>query len=190
MLLSVKCRNVTNPRVTHDQLNRKKLLSIVKKLRGQEILAEDFRNVRWGTRNSYVVDSDHVVVIALFGFVFRAVKRVIPGRNNWHKTARTGIGVVAKSGVVRGVFTRGVDSAFEHTFRGTLDVWNATLHFTTLFGPQGGFRAPLARWVAVAAVGATVQLHNIARACLRQTGTDGQPRVLFRATALFVVPVW
>jgi hypothetical protein len=131
-----------------------------------------------------------VVVIALFGFVFWAVKRVTLGGNHWHKTASTGTGVNAKRGVVRGVFTRGVDSAFEHTFRGTLDVWNATLHFTTLFGPHGGFRAPLARWVVVAAVGATVQLHNIARACLRQTGTDGQPRVLFRATALFVVPVW
>jgi hypothetical protein len=98
----------------------------------------------WGTRNSHVVDSDHVVVIALFGFVFRAVKRVTAGRNDWHETASTGTGVNAKRGVVRGVFTRGVDSAFEHTFRGTLDVWNATLHFTTLFGPQGGFSAPLA----------------------------------------------
>ena len=144
----------------------------------------------WGTRNCHVVDIDHVVVIALFGFVFRAVKRVTAGRNDWHETARTGTGVVTTVVVVRGVFTRGVHAAFEHTFRGTLDVWDVTIHFTTLLGPQGDFRAPLARWVVVAAVGATVQLHNIARACLSQTGTDGQPRVLFRATTLFVVPVW
>ena len=130
-----------------------------------------------------------MVVIALFGFVFRAVKRVTPGRNDRHETASTGTGMVAIRGVVRGVFTRGVHAAFEHTFRGTLNVWDDTLHFTTLFDPQGDFGAPLARWVAVAAVGATAQLHNIARACLSQTGTDGQPRVLFRATALFVVPV-
>ena len=98
----------------------------------------------WCTRNGHVVDSDHVVVIALFGFVFRAVKRVTLGGNHWHKTASTGTGVNAKRGVVRGVFTRGVDSAFEHTFRGTLDVWDVTVHFTTLFGPQGLFSAPIA----------------------------------------------
>ena len=90
---------------------------------------------------------------------------------------------------VRGVFTHGVHAALEHTFRGTLDVGDDTVHFTTLPCPQGNFSAPGARFVAVAAVGATVQLHDIARACLSQTGTDGQPRVLFRATALFVVPV-
>ena len=85
-----------------------------------------------------------VVVIALFGFVFRAVKRVTPGRNDRHETASTGTGMVAIRGVVRGVFTRGIDSAFEHTFRGTLDVWDVTVYFTTLLGPQGDFRAPLA----------------------------------------------
>ena len=98
----------------------------------------------WGTRNGHVVDIDHVVVIAMFGSVFRAVKRVTPRRNNWHKTASTGTGVNAIRGVVRGVFTRGVHAAFEHTFRGTLDVWDVTVYFTTLFGPQGDFGAPLA----------------------------------------------
>ena len=94
--------------------------------------------------DGHVVDIDHMVVIALFGLVFRAVKRVPAGRNHWHKTARTSTGVVAKRGVVRGVFTRGVDAALKSTFCGTLDVWNATLYFTALFGPQGSFSAPLA----------------------------------------------
>ena len=53
-----------------------------------------------GAGGGHVVDIDNVVVIALFGLVFRAVKRVAAEGNKRHKTAGTGTGVVANRRVV------------------------------------------------------------------------------------------